>query len=199
MDIAVMSYKSRPRAQQKNMHVSLFAFLLLGLSCGSPAHTAGSRNENVPEVPVVSPKEVDRPEPSALCERIGEIKELPFRADERGIDPVYDSFVDAGEAVVPCLITKVADTTKMPDPRSAPRYPDIDNKVGDVAFWVLLRITKRSMSEFLPSEVNKDSEDVGVYAYFTYVKKNENRLALQARLFEWYREKYGKDLRTGSR
>ena len=178
--------------------ISLFALFLLSLSCGSPAHTAESRNGNSPEKPLQasSPNKLSRQDSQALCERLAEVKEIPFDPEERGIDSIYDAFMDAGESVVPCLITKVADTTSMRDPRSVPRYPDIDNKAGDVAFFLLLRIIKVKMDEFLPPDVKKSSEHVGVYAYFKYVKKKENRIKLQDRLFEWYRREYGRDART---
>lgn len=178
--------------------IALFAFFLLSLSCGSHAQTAESRTGNAPEMPLQasSPNKLSRQESQALCERLAEIKELPFYPEERGIDSIYDAFMDAGETVVPCLITKVTDTTSMRDPRSAPRYPDIDNKVGDVAYFVFSDITKLDIVEFLPLDVKESFEDDGVYAYFKYVKRKENRLKLQDRLFEWYRDKYGKDART---
>lgn len=178
--------------------ISLFAFFILSVSCGSPAHTPESRNGNSSERPLQasSPNKLSRQESQALCERIAEIKELPFDPEERGIDSVYDAFMDAGESVVPCLITKVSDTTSMRDPRSAPRYPDIDNKIGDVAYFILLDITKLDIVEFLPPNVKASFEVDGVYAYFKYVKTRENRLKLQDRLFEWYRDTYGSDART---
>lgn len=175
--------------------IPLFAFFLLSLACGSTAHTAEIRREGLSEkqFDAGSAKKPAGQDPRAICDRIVDIKELPFDPEERGIDLVYDTMMDAGETVVPCLITKVTDVTSMPDPRSAPRYPDIDNRVGDVAYFVFLDITKLDLVEFLPPDVKKRFVDVGVYAYFKYVERKENRVKLQGRLSEWYRTKYGRD------
>lgn len=52
----------------------------------------------------------------------------------------------------------------MKDPRQAPVYRDF--RVGDAAFFVLLRITKVPFEEMLPTQVRSELEDEGVYAYF---------------------------------
>jgi len=120
---------------------------------------------------------------------------MPFD-ETAGVDPNYDALMQAGDSVVPCLIAKVGDTTSMPDPRMAPGYVGIDNKVGDVALWILERKTNIHVLEFLPSKVQQDFKKEGVLAYFKYVKKDEHRKDLQNKLYEWYRQKYGKDARA---
>ena len=127
-----------------------------------------------------------------LCDRVSNIKLMPFD-DTSGVDPDYDAIVQAGDSVVPCLIAKVGDTTSMPDPRMAPRYAGIDNKVGDVALWIIERIAKIDVLQFLPSKVRQDFKEEGVLAYFKYVRTDEHRKDLQNKLYEWYRQKYGKD------
>ena len=126
----------------------------------------------------------------ALCNRIGEIKQLPHH-DETGVDSVYDALASAGEAVVPCLIEKVSDTKIMPDPRC----PHISNetRVGDVAYLVLVRITKIGFTELFPADVQKKFKTTGVYAYHEYIDGKENRKQLQSKLRNWYRQKQGKD------
>ena len=66
-----------------------------------------------------------------ICERIREIRLIPFHND-RGHDATYDAFLDAGDAAVPCLIRKITDTRRIPDPRETLKSPD--TIIGDVAF-----------------------------------------------------------------
>lgn len=129
-------------------------------------------------------------EPVMLCSRVSEIKHLPFKPDLPIDDPVYQALVNAGEAVLPCLIEKVADTTPMKDPRGIPG--PTDTRVGDVAYFVLVRIAKLDFLEFLPAEVRKQFETEGVYGYHRSMSERRHRLELQARLREWHKQKYGR-------
>ncbi len=95
---------------------------------------------------------------------------------------------DVGYAVVPCLIDKVTDTTTMRDPRSEPGFPDVEVTVGDIAFFLLVDIIKINFTEPLPSDVRKQYEESGVYAYFKFVKNPGNRKKLQDNLRAWYQK-----------
>ena len=123
---------------------------------------------------------------NALCNRVAEIKELPLK-DRAGVDVAYDALIEAGEAIVPCLIDKVTNTKVMPDPR-CPHVTD-ETTVGDVAYFVLVRITKIGFVEFLPADVQERSKTEGVYAYHDYIKRKGKRKQLQSKLREWYRQK----------
>src|SRR6266404_7358326 len=79
------------------------------------------------------------PDPKMLCHRVAEIRVLPLKGDQ-GRDPVYDSLIEAGDAVVPCLIDEITNLTHMKDPRETPKFAD--TRVGDVAYFVLRDITK---------------------------------------------------------
>lgn len=121
-----------------------------------------------------------------LCDRVSEIKLLPFKG-ERVDDEAYNSLIDAGEVAIPCLIEKITDTRRMGDPRHAPTYPDV--RVGDVAYFVLIEVTKLDFIEMLPAAVQKQYKNDGVYAYFRYVQRKQNREQLRRSLREWYRRK----------
>lgn len=162
------------------------------ISCGPPVHTSDVHQDSTATTNTseVRPNKSDTQDPSLLCSRIAEIKTLPLKGDS-GEDQVYDALVEAGDSVVPCLIEKVTDTTKMADPRQTPTYSDI--RVGDIAYFILIDITKLGFTEPLPPDVKERHKEEGVYAYFRYVEKQENRKKLQSRLYEWYRQKYSKD------
>lgn len=117
-----------------------------------------------------------------LCNLISEIKFLPMK-NERGYDEAYDSLIEAGESVVPCLIEKVTDTTIMPDPRGT-RISQ-ETKVGDVAYFVLLDIAKIDFLEMLPEKVKEKYKTEGAYAYHDYIEKKGNRKKLKLKLLEW--------------
>ncbi|MBK8812467.1 MAG: hypothetical protein IPN69_17295 [Acidobacteria bacterium] len=123
----------------------------------------------------------------ALCNRVSEIKEFPRGWGEKGVDPAWDALVDAGEAVVPCLIDKITDTTVMPDPR-CPRFTD-ELKVGDTAYFILVNILKIGFVELLPIDVQEKYKSEGAYAYHEYVERKGKRKELQSKLREWYRKK----------
>jgi hypothetical protein len=172
---------------------SIALIIVFGASCGPLAKTSDiNHNEstNVSNSASASDK-FSLQDPNLLCNRIPEIKILPMK-EERGEDAVYDAFMDAGDAVVPCLIEKVTDATKIRDPRQEPGFPDIEIRIGDIAYFLLVDITKLHFTELLPDDVKQEYKDEGVYAYFRFVKKPANRKRLQDNLHAWYREKFGK-------
>jgi hypothetical protein len=111
-----------------------------------------------------------------LCNRVNEIKILPFKG-EHVDDKVYNGLIDAGKEAAFCLVKKITDTTIMPDPRKAPSFEGIT--VGDVALFVIVDITKTDFEEMLPVEVKKAYQRDGVYAYFKYVEQPGNRKIIQ--------------------
>jgi hypothetical protein len=165
---------------------SIIIVIALGASCGrSVERTTAAYNDSPDRKESPSPYGVSKTQdPSALCNRISEIKILPMKG-EKGDDATYDDFMKAGDAVVPCLIERVTDTTKMRDPRQEPGYPDVEIRIGDIAFFLMVDITKIPFTEPLPAEVQKEYAEDGVYAYFKFVKKPENRKKLQDALRTW--------------
>lgn len=125
---------------------------------------------------------------AVLCNRVAKIKELPHY-DESGVDKVYDALAKAGDSVVPCLIEKITDTKVTRDP-NCPRM-SAETKVGDVAYFVLVRITKIGFIELFPADVQEKYKTEGTYAYYDYIEREGSRRELQARLREWYRQKQG--------
>ncbi len=118
---------------------------------------------------------------------------MPFKG--LGNDEAYLALRNAGEAVVPCLIEKITDTTPMPDPRMAPKYSG--TVVGDVAFFMLLDITGLEFEALLPDEVRESCRVNGVYAYFDYVANSEHRAQLQQRLRDWWRQRKPSEKKKG--
>jgi hypothetical protein len=124
-----------------------------------------------------------KPDPGAVCRRLPEVKEIPFKGEHVN-DEAYNEIVSQGKAAIPCLIEKITDTTRMKDPRSAPTYSDF--RVGDLAFFLLVEITKTPFEQMLPDLAKSRMKNDGVYAYFEYVERPDNRKALQAKWKEWW-------------
>lgn len=120
--------------------------------------------------------------PETSCERISDIQSLPAKG--RGSDPVYLAIMESGHTVVPCLIEKITDTTPMPDPRMAPSYDGV--VVGDVAFFLFVRIARVDFAAMLPDPVRREYGEQGVYSYFSYVSDFPGRLELQQRCRDWW-------------
>jgi len=168
---------------------SIVLLVALLTSCGhsrgeSDAYQKTSSNVNRSDV---RSEKYGSQDVAMLCNRVSEINVLPMKG-ERGEDSTYDACIDAGYAVVPCLIDKVTDTTTMRDPRSEPGFPDVEVTVGDIAFFLLVDIIKINFTEPLPSDVRKQYEESGVYAYFKFVKNPGNRKKLQDNLRAWYQK-----------
>lgn len=163
------------------------SLILFSLACGRSNKNLKMLSVAPSESPSVPDNRIEDPQLS--CNRVSEIKILPF-AGEPVDDPVYNALIKAGEKAIPCLIDKFSDTTPMLDPRQAPK---VDTVVGDIAFFILIDLTKVDLTELLPREVRRKFEDEGIYAYFEYTEKIKNRKKLQKSLYEWYRQKYGKE------
>lgn len=165
------------------------AVLLLGVACGvrSTETIEGNRASNS-QTPQTGSNKSQVQAPGELCNRISDIKSFPMKG-ERGEDATYDAFMDAGDSVISCLIDKVTDSTVMDDPRSEPGYPDVEIRVGDIAYFLLVDITKLNFTEPFPPSLQRDYKREGVYAYFKFVKRQENRILLQHNLHDWYEKK----------
>lgn len=148
-----------------------WTMLLLGLfflSCAAEEESSAEQN------------------PSELCERIQEIRILPFKG-EPVEDEVYNEMIKAGDSVVPCLIDKMADATIMADPRQSVHFGG--TRVGDVAFWVILYISGEDLTCFLPEDIRAKWKDHGIYAYFGFVKDPENRKVMQENVRQWFHDR----------
>ncbi len=181
-----ISVKCRFRNRRNlNLVTVILGVIVSTTSCGSSFPSAKRLTQ-------VEPSPSATVDIESLCDKLVEIRVLPHK-DEPINDPAYNALLGAGEKAIPCLIRRITDTTPMRDPRTAPGYTGIDNRVGDVALWVLIDITKLDFVQLLPSHVQEDFKDEGVLAYFKYVQHEKHRKILQDKLYQWYRKKYGKD------
>lgn len=117
-----------------------------------------------------------------FCQKIHELKKMPHKKGVHVKDPIYNGLMKMGEKAVPCLIDKLMDTTPMPHPG---HVPTTKVTVGDIAFFMLTDITERPVVESLPPAIRKTYKTEGIYAYFDYVRNNNNRLDLQKNWREW--------------
>jgi hypothetical protein len=172
----------------------ILALPILFISCNHATQSANINKSSPPQHSAGgnSSGELTLEEISSLCKRVSEIKVLPHK-DEAVDDAAYNALIAAGEKAVPCLIGKITDTTSMADPRSAPTFHGM--RVGDVAYFVLLDITKLDFIAPLPEPVREAYKTEGVDAYFRFVQNKRNREKLQSNLYEWYQKKYGPDAR----
>ncbi len=118
------------------------------------------------------------------CSEIGEVRHIPFHAEDKVGDAAYNQLREKSWSVVPCLIGQITNSSLTPDPRSAPIYPKV--RVGDVAFWVVRDITRLPYDEMFPASVSRRFKKEGVYAYFDWVNRDGNRKKLQSKIQAWY-------------
>jgi hypothetical protein len=128
-------------------------------------------------------------EASDLCRRLSSIRRIPFE-HEAVNDEVYNKIIVKGKDVVRCLIDQLTNETKMADPRSEPTVADF--RVGDLAFFLLLRITNVPFEQMLPDPVKAKLKEEGVYAYFRYTGTPGNRIALQRKWKAWLKAQTSK-------
>lgn len=117
-----------------------------------------------------------------LCNRLSELKRMPYKDKVAG-DEIYDGLINKGNDAIPCLIGKITDLTVMEDPRESPHI--LDFRVGDAAVFMLHEITEEPLESILPRKEAKLWETEGVYAYFAYVEKPQNRKKVQI----WWRRR----------
>ena len=157
--------------------------IVLSIACNSTQNpnlaVAHDKSKILPQSGPISP------DPETLCRQVSKISVLPFKGD-KGRDQVYDALVAAGDAVVPCLIDEITNLTRMADPREAPKFAD--TRVGDIAYFVFTDITKMNFTDPLPTNVKEEYKAEGVYAYFRFVEKPENRKEIQRYLRDWYKK-----------
>ena len=108
---------------------------------------------------------------------------IPFKGEHVN-DQIYNGLISEGDKNVCCLINKLTDTTKTNDPRQTPPYNNI--AIADKALFILIDIAKEDIMHFLPDEQRREFNIDGVYAYFKYVKRYENRQEIQKKWLEWY-------------
>ena len=114
-----------------------------------------------------------------FCNKLEEIKIIPIKKEPVN-DPIYNGLRVMGQLAIPCLIDKITDVSTMKDPRSVPGSGIA--YVGDVAFYILLDITNKKYTDFLPEPYKAKSKEQGIYAYYEYVENIKNRYELQRKL-----------------
>jgi hypothetical protein len=127
---------------------------------------------------------------SDLCKKLAEIKLISHRVPEES-DEIYKMIVAKGNEVLPCLIEKISDQTKTPDPRQAPKWQHY--VVGDTAVFAVLHIVSEGNDERwkelflapLPASYQEEWKTNGVYAYFNYVSEPKHRETLQVWWHKW--------------
>ncbi|HEY4355093.1 MAG TPA: hypothetical protein VGN16_05030 [Acidobacteriaceae bacterium] len=119
---------------------------------------------------------------SEICKQLKSIKHMPF-GKEPTSDKLYNRLVAQREKVVPCLIDELTNEERMTDPRPDPTIEDF--RVGDLAFFLLLKVTDVPFEQMLPQEVREKVKQDGVYAYFEFTETHANRVKLQEKWREW--------------
>jgi hypothetical protein len=123
-------------------------------------------------------------EKKVTCNEISAVRRIPFHAGEPVKDDAYNKLLKKSWGVVPCLIGQITNTHRTPDPRTAPIFGDV--RVGDVAFWVIKDITALPYDDMFPPDLVARFPKEGVYAYFDWIHKPQNRKILQNKVQEWY-------------
>lgn len=175
--------------------LATYALLLFGCTFAAgenkvgPSKTVAPTPEPKPTKYVV-PDELTNASPEALCERLADIKVIPHK-DPNDTDPIYEALIAKGKDAYPCLLNKITDNTKMPDPRGAPIWQNY--AVGDTAVFILVnsvsagdwQLEEKLLIEMLPPASREEWKTNGVYAYFNYVSEQANRKELQ----RWWKKR----------
>lgn len=136
------------------------------------------------DVSAIATQLVDQPE--RLCGQIFKIKTIPFHANQRDEDLIYDEMMAAGDRLVPCLIERVTDITSMENLNED--FGKVEkSKVGDVAVEFLQVMAHLDLKSLIPEKFFHNKLDD---PYFAYVEKPERRKELQEKLWDWYHRTY---------
>lgn len=170
---------------------------LLGTAISLNCVSTGHMESNVPvRVASYSPTPVQRnleQDPTALCERLNEIRRIPYEPGKKADDPIYDGLIGLGTKACPCLIDKIADIKQIPDPREGD--PQVEHfTVGDAAVFLLLIITGQDEhpEQMFPRQYAKQWNEEGIYTYFRYVQEPGSRKNLQIWWKRFFKERGNK-------
>ena len=119
---------------------------------------------------------------ASIGEKLEKIKIIPAK-DEIVDDENYYGIMSQGNKILLCLAEQIKNSKVMNDPRQAPIYRGFT--VGDLAFILFVDLAQLDFESLWPIEVQEKWKDQGVYAYFAYVKKPENRIELSKTCREW--------------
>jgi hypothetical protein len=117
----------------------------------------------------------------AVCDLVKQIRLIPFRPEQRGMDAAYDQLMAGKDYSLSAIADCVDDVRPMPDPRGIPARAS-NFVVGDAAFFVVMDRTGSDFSKFLPPEALKDEKTRGAYVYFDWVGRRGNREALEKKV-----------------
>lgn len=178
--------------------IGLTVYQILGAGCSAQDPEAPSQSANAADIvqietsptppPPIDPSLMSLPA-KELCDRLHEIEVIGHRVLDES-DGLYRAILAKGKEVLPCLIERIDDRTKTPDPRSAPKWQHY--VVGDTAVFTVLYIVSQDDGErweemmlaTLPEESQNEWKTNGIYAYFNYVSEPKNRKELQ----DWWRK-----------
>ena len=118
---------------------------------------------------------VDNKKSIDTCSEIAKIRVIPFKG-EHVDDEAYNKIIEKKESYTECLLDNILNITPMKDPRKAPPYNGF--AVGDMAFFLIVKLNDLKFSEVLPVNVQNKFKKQGIYAYFEYVKSFNNRKQL---------------------
>lgn len=119
-------------------------------------------------------------EPTAMI--LEQIKVIPIKS-ELVTDVNYNEIIKEGTRLLPCLAAQVVNDRRMNDPRKCPPYNDF--MVGDLAYILFVKLSELQFEFLLPREIQQEYKTQGVYAYFMYVAKKENRQELSEKCLKW--------------
>lgn len=182
----------------KRLSRPMFVVIVLGMIASCSFIKSHNETSNITNIALITPHQSGANESSSvedvasLCEKLDELKKIPYSYGEVADDPIYDGLVSKDIKAIPCLVDKITDTKLMDDPRTAPHVGDF--RVGDAAIFMLLMITKEEWQPetMLSPEYAKLWKTEGVYAYFAYVEKPANRKKIQLWWKNWMKENLDK-------
>lgn len=122
----------------------------------------------------------------AVCGELQNLQELPVDPQERGVDPVYDAFLDADWAAKDCIVARISDATPMLDPRP----PECGCRsavfvVGDLAYILYLTLVGMEPETFVAPDAKRAIRERGYVGYEEWVRQGSNRKYLQQSVEYW--------------
>lgn len=121
-----------------------------------------------------------------VCAGVRDIRYLPVKAGQTGLDAAYDALWQRRDAANACLVELVASDERMTDPRDEPTKSG-NFRVGDLAFFLLLDFYDVPLESFVPAAVASNYTSDGVTAYFDWIAQPGSRVELLASVRAWRR------------
>ena len=168
------------------LFVIIFEILVLVCVINGDVH-AGKKTRKEAGIDICKveiPKNLESLSNPELVNYIRRIRSMPFNRIQQG-DDIAQAVLKRGSVIVTCLINNITSNVNMCG--DVENVYGVDNRVGDIALYLIMDIMHLEFNQFLP-KMRKDNDHLIVVDYLAFVKNSNNREKVKQSLLKVFPE-----------